>query len=456
MTSIFANQALLPDGWHRNVRVTFAAGQILSVECQKDGRLRQVDDHRVDCLLAAPANLHSHGFQRAMAGLTEARGPAGDSFWTWRDLMYRFLEFLTPDHVQAITAFAQMEMLQSGYSACGEFHYLHHGPGGAVYDNVAEMACRIAAAADTTGIGLTLLPVHYQFGGCDGRDLQGGQLRFGNDIDRYTSIYHQAKIAVRNLKDDSHLGVAPHSPRAVALKDFQHYRSISDGPIHMHFAEQSAEMKEIESVYGTTPANWLLDNVDLDDRWCLIHGTQLDAGDITDLAATGLTFGLCPITEASLGDGVFDAAALLAASGVMGVGTDSNIQIGLSDEMRMLEYSQRLREQRRSILATSTQSTGRHIFDQITYGGARALGRKSGQVAPGYYADFIALDCAHIDLTGRDGDKLIDSFIFTGGDRMVSDVWAAGRHMVTQGQHIHADRITADYKAVLKELMGAL
>ena len=456
MTQIYAKQALLPDGWHHDVRVSFAGTRITAVETGRSNGTGTTPDHHVDCLLPAPSNSHSHGFQRAMAGLTEARGNTSDSFWTWRDLMYRFLGHLTPDHLQAITAFAQMEMLQAGYAACGEFHYLHHGRDGQVYDNLAEMACRVVAAAQNSGIGLTLLPVHYQFGGCDGRALHGGQLRFGNDLDRYSKLYSYADSAMSELADDSAIGIAPHSPRAISSSYLRLYPTMTNGPIHLHFAEQQAEMDEIEAVHATRPSRWLQENVALDSRWCLIHGTQLASADIAALAETGLTFALCPVTEASLGDGIFDASALIEAGGHFGVGTDSNIRIGLQGELRMLEYSQRLRDQQRAVLADQSQSTGRFLYEHIVRGGARALGRDAGCIAVGQHADLLALDCSQPDLADRSGDVLMDSFIFVGDDRMIGDVWAGGRHLVQNGRHIHADDIVAHYRTTMAHLMALL
>ncbi len=454
MNMIWAAQALLPSGWARDVLIEFNdSGRIHAVtpEAQPAG-------HRADILLPAPANAHSHGFQRAMAGLTESRGPdPHDSFWTWRRLMYRFLDLLTPEQVQAITALVQMEMLEAGYATNVEFHYLHHQPGGAPYDDLSEMSRRIIAAAQDTGIGLTLLPVQYQFGGCDRRALTDGQIRFGNDPDRFAQLVQDAQSALRVLGADARLGVAPHSLRAVDIKTVSDSAQlVPDGPVHMHLAEQLAEVDEIFAAYGRRPVEWLLEQAEPDKRWCLIHCTQMAPHETIALAKTGAVAGLCPITESSLGDGIFDAVRWLDAGGRIAVGSDSNIRIALSEELRMLDYSQRLRDHSRAALATPRQSTGRRLFEAICAGGAQAAGRPSGHIAPGNLADLMALDGTHIDLMEQSGDKILDCWIFAGDDRMVQDVWSAGRHMVKGGRHVAREQITASYARAMQPLRDVL
>ncbi|WJY20337.1 formimidoylglutamate deiminase [Fontisubflavum oceani] len=453
MRRIWAEQALLPEGWAENVAVEISAdGRIATVMTGADP-----GGQRLTTLLPAPANLHSHAFQRAMAGMTERRGvQSGDSFWTWRQLMFRFLDQVTPDHVEAIAAFVQMEMLEAGYATNVEFHYLHHQPGGAAYANIAEMSERIAAAAGQSGIGLTLLPVQYQFGGCDGRPLGPGQVRFGTTPDTYTKLLDHAGRALHALPADTALGVAPHSLRAVAPGTLADIAGLTEGPVHMHLAEQIAEVAEVQAHLGTRPVEWLIGNVAVDPRWCLIHCTQMRPHETEALAKTGAVAGLCPITEASLGDGIFDGVRWQAAGGAFGIGSDSNIRISLSEELRSLEYSQRLRDQSRATLATPKRSTGRVLFDAVTQGGAQAAGRASGAIQPGLWADLMALDGTAVDLDGRRGDDTLDTYIFAGDDRMVTDVWAAGRHLVQSGRHIGHDRITAAYRAAMIDLRGRI
>lgn len=456
MTSIFAKTALLPDGWANDVEVIVDTdGKIKSVVVNG---MQASADVEIGILLPSPANAHSHAFQRAMAGLTEKRGPdPQDSFWTWRQLMYRFLDQLTPDDVEAITAFVQMEMLEAGFATNVEFHYLHHQPGGVPYDNLAELSERVIAAAKETGIGLTLLPVHYQYGGCDKRDLGPGQIRFRNDLDRYVQLFDSASASLDALPDDAAIGVAPHSLRAVAPESLVSLPTLAGTkPIHMHLAEQIAEVEEVQAAWGKRPVEWLLDNTNLDAQWCLIHCTQMEPHETVGLAKSGAVAGLCPITEASLGDGIFDGVRWFENDGKINIGSDSNIRISLSEELRTLDYSQRLRDHSRAALATSQKSTGRRLFDAVLEGGALAAGRKTGKIETGYLADLISLDETAVDLAGRSGDTLLDCYIFAGDDRMVTNVWSAGRHVVSAGQHNSRDKIADRYAKTMSRLGDAI
>jgi len=448
---IHAEAALLADGWSNGVRLHIVEGHIAAIET---GAAARDGDYRAGILLPAPANLHSHAFQRAMAGLTERRGAdPSDNFWTWRKAMYAFLDALTPDDVEAIAAFVQMEMLEAGYAANVEFHYLHHGPDGRAYDDVGEMSQRIAAAAGTSGIGLTLLPVLYQQGGCDGRPLGAGQIRFGNDISRFERLVESASEALKSLPADTMLGISAHSLRAVSRDGLAACIALKPGaPLHMHLAEQTGEVDEVLAAYGARPTEWLLANADVDPRWCLIHCTQMNDAETRALARTGAAAGLCPITEANLGDGIFNGTAWLEAGGVFGVGSDSNVRITLSEELRQLEYSQRLRDRSRAALATREKSAGRVLLEGAARGGAQAAGREAGAIAAGKLADLVALDTTHISLEGRSRDLTLDSWIFAGDDAMVSDVWAAGRHQVREGRHIAHEAITARYRNTIQRL----
>ena len=449
MTTLHAKHALLPDGWASDVTLTMADGRI---EALTGG----APDAQVDILLPAPTNLHSHAFQRAMAGLTERRGAdKTDSFWSWRQLMFRFLDQLTPEDVEAITAQVQMEMLEAGYAASVEFHYLHHQPGGIPYDTPAEMSARICAAADQTGIGLTLLPVLYQQGGVDGRPLGPGQIRFGNDLDRYEQLLQAAGDLITALPADANLGIAPHSLRAVtpeALKHLQHH----PGPIHMHLAEQIAEVDEVKAAYGARPVTWALDHLDIDTRWCLIHCTQMTETETRGLAQTGAVAGLCPLTESSLGDGIFNGVTWGEAAGRWGIGSDSNILISLNEELRTLEYSQRLITHNRAVMAAPEKSTGRVLLEGACQGGAQAAGRSSGSIEIGQWADLMALNGDATDFIGRKGDSILDTWIFAATDAKVTDVWAAGRHVVQDGQHIARPQITQNYRAAMMRLRDAM
>lgn len=451
MTALHAQHLLLPDGWTEDITLHI-----------RDGRIAQFEQGRgetttsVDILLPAPANLHSHAFQRAMAGLTEGRGAdATDSFWTWRDLMFRFLDHLTPEDVEAIAAQVQMEMLEAGFATNVEFHYLHHQPGGAAYDNPAEMSARICAAATQTGIGLTMLPVLYQQGGVDGRALTTGQVRFGNTIDGFMRLLEGAQTAVGMLPSDAKTGVAPHSLRAVTPEALDHLGRLK-GPIHMHLAEQKAEVEEIKSAYGARPVTWVLDHQGIDARWCLIHCTQMTLAETRGLAHTGAVAGLCPLTESSLGDGVFNGEDWVAAGGKWGIGSDSNILVSLKEELRTLEYSQRLSTHRRAIFATPEKSTARALLDDACVGGAQAAGRDSGAIRTGAWADLVALRSDATDFIGRQGDTLLDTWVFAGTDAAITDVWAAGRHMVQDGRHVARTAISDSYRKTLTRLQDVM
>ncbi|MEM9579651.1 MAG: formimidoylglutamate deiminase [Pseudomonadota bacterium] len=451
MRKIRAGKALVQDGWATDVDVEIAeTGHIASI-----GPASGVADQTVDVLLPAPTNLHSHSFQRAMAGLTEARGPnASDSFWTWRRLMYRFLQQLSPEHIEAIASLVFMEMAEAGYAAVAEFHYLHHAADGQPYDNIAELAERIAAAAERVGFGLTLLPVHYEFGGCDGRPLAGGQTRFGNTKDRFATLHEASRSVVASGPADWTIGVAPHSLRAVDTDGLRMAQAlVPDGPFHMHLAEQVAEVEEVEAHMGARPVEWVLGNLPVKPGNCFIHCTQMTPDETAGLAASGAVAGLCPITESSLGDGIFDGVDYTAARGAFGVGSDSNIHITFWDELKTLEYSQRLRDKGRAMLATEEKSTGRVLLDGAVAGGALAAGRSSGRLQEGMWADMMAISTENEFLCNRDADTTIDSLIFSGGgQRCVTDVWSAGRHVVSQGRHSKRDEIVGTFVAAIRDL----
>lgn len=451
MTFLHAKTALLPEGWAEDVALRIEAGRIVEVSTGVKAA------GAVDCLLPAVANLHSHMFQRAMAGMTEYRSAGQDSFWTWRSLMYRFLDRLTPEDVEAIAGMVMVEMAEAGYASVAEFHYLHHGVNGARYDDLAEMSARIAAAAAETGLGLTHLPVLYERGGCDGRALNAGQLRFGTTPDQFAELWTAAQRALRGLPADTVLGVAPHSLRAASAAGIALAAGLDPAtPVHIHVAEQVAEVEEVLAQMGARPVQWLLENQALSERWCLIHATQMQAFETEGMARSGAVAGLCPITEANLGDGIFDGARYLAAGGRFGVGSDSNVRISLSEELRLLEYSQRLGLRARAVLAREGQSVGRVLYQGAAEGGALAAGRASGAIKVGNWADLMALDCSGPDLAASTGDMILDSFIFAGDDRVVSEVWAAGRHIVTAGRHAARDAVRARYAKTVARLRGAL
>jgi formimidoylglutamate deiminase len=451
MTTLFAPSALLPAGWAHDVRVTLDGGRIAGVE--PDAARADSDLHLAGCaLLPAMPNLHSHAFQRAMAGMTERRGAGDDSFWTWRMLMYRFLDVLTPEDVEAIAALVQVEMLEAGYGSVAEFHYVHHRPGGERYADISELAQRVVAAAADTGIGLTLLPVLYSYGGAGAAPLAGGQLRFGNDLDAFLRL---REAAARNLAADGVIGAAPHSLRATTPEQLAALvAALPDGPLHIHAAEQVQEVAQIEAWLGARPVEVLLDRVGIGPRWCLVHATQMTTGETERMARSGAVAGLCPITEANLGDGVFNGPAFVAAGGRLGVGSDSNVRIGMAEELRTLEYSQRLTNQARNVLAAPGASTGESLYRAALAGGAQALGRDCGALRPGALADLVAVDLRHIALAGLRDDQVVDGWVFAGDDRVVREVWSAGRHVVRDGRHVAREAVEARYREALAGILA--
>lgn len=448
MTAIFAEQALLPGGWHANVRIAADGGTIAAVEPDSAAR---PGDERHAIVVPGMANLHSHAFQRGMAGLAETRGPGADSFWSWREVMYRFALTMTPEQVEAVAAQLYVEMLEQGFSRVGEFHYLHHDRDGRPYANIAEMAERIAAAASETGIGLTLLPVFYAHSSFGGAVPNEGQRRFINDINIFSDLLEGSRKAVRPLHRPV-VGVAPHSLRAVTPGELGAVAAMAaGGPVHIHVAEQVKEVEDCIAWSGARPVEWLMANAAVDARWCLIHATHMTEAETGAMARSGAVAGLCPVTEANLGDGTFPAAPFLEQGGRFGVGSDSNVLIGLPDELRQLEYSQRLAHRARNVLARAGQSNGRALFDAALEGGAAALGAGPSRLEAGAAADLVALDADHPSLAGKRGDAILDAWIFAAGTS-VDCAWVAGRKLVAGGRHIRRDAIAARFRAVMREL----
>lgn len=450
--SLWFEQALTPDGWAHDVRVKVADGVIASVE---SGVARAATDEAGGVALPGMPNVHSHAFQRAMAGLTEARAPGGDAsdnFWTWRQLMYRFLDRGGPEEIEAITALAFCDMLEGGFTRCAEFHYLHNDPAGRAYADPAELTARIVSAAETTGIALTLLPVFYAHSTFGGAEPNHGQRRFITDVGGFADLVARGRTLTAGLPD-AVVGVAPHSLRAVTPEELAAMPALAgEGPIHIHVAEQTKEVDDCLAWSGARPVEWLLANAPVDERWCLIHSTHVTETEWRGVAKAGAVVGLCPLTEANLGDGVFPARDFVEDGGRFGIGTDSNIQIGVADELRMLEYSQRLALRARGVMADATRSTGRALFDRALSGGQQATGAAAG-FAVGMPADIVELDVSGIGFAGRQGDAVLDSWIF-GGERAIRSVWRRGKRVVADGRHIARDAIEARYRKALSVVLG--
>ena len=452
---IFAKKALLPNGWSNNVIIEIDQSGLIS-------NVTENNNHKVDAyinekiILPAMNNLHSHSFQRAMAGLTEARSPQGnDNFWSWRNLMYQFLDVLTPEEIYSITLFSQMEMLQSGYVGVGEFHYLHNQIGGTKYDNIAELSEKVLEASAESGISICLLPVVYERGGCDNRELEGGQLRFHNNIDTFEELYNQIKVFLSKNENFS-LGVAAHSLRAVKNETLNKIIDLTNGPIHIHAAEQVKEVEEIKSFYKMPPVEFLIENFDINKRWCLIHCTQMSELETELLSKSGAVAGLCPVTEANLGDGIFNGFQYNERKGFYGIGTDSNINISLTEELKTYEYSQRLLNKKRAVISNQKKSTGRKLFDDCLEGGARALQINNGKIQKGFNADFISLPNTNNELDGLEDDKILDYWIFSSRENDVQKLWNKGKCLVENGKHFNFDDIQSNYRKTIKNLQEKL
>jgi len=451
MPSLHFGTALLPEGWRQDVLVEIREGRIGKVLV--DARPRAEDERHAIGLPGMP-NLHSHAFQRAMAGMAEHGSVGPDDFWTWREAMYRVALTVTPEDVEAIAAQLYVEMLEAGFTRVGEFHYLHHDAAGLPYPDIAEMANRVLAAASAAGIGMTLLPVFYAHGDFGGAPPTGGQRRFICDIDGFAKLFEASRDAALRLEGGS-IGIAPHSLRAVAPEEFSVLLALfPTGPVHIHAAEQVREVEACVAWSGKRPVEWLLANVPLDPRWCLIHATHMTDAETDALAASGATVGLCPITEANLGDGLFNGRRFLRSGGHFGIGSDSNVLIDVAAELRQLEYAQRLRDRARNRLDGDDKSTARTIVDEAVEGGARALGCSPAGIVAGASADIVSLDPDHIILEGRRGDRILDAWIFAARQSAIDSVWVRGVKQVSGGRHRRGHEIRQRFASVMRRLVA--
>ncbi|MFO1255208.1 MAG: formimidoylglutamate deiminase [Sphingomonadaceae bacterium] len=443
-------EALLPTGWARDVRIELDEGRFASIAA---GAAPRSGDERHAVALPGLPNVHSHAFQRGMAGMAERRGESSDSFWTWREAMYHFLDRMSPDDVMALAAMAYAEMLESGFTRVGEFHYLHHDPAGQPYAGAA-MAEAVAEAAREAGIAMTLLPVFYAHADFGGAPPRPGQRRFICTLDSFAALHEACGAAIADLQD-SVLGLAPHSLRAVTAEELAALLALHPaGPVHIHAAEQQGEVDASLAWSGQRPVEWLLDHAPLDPRWCLIHATHATRAEASGMARRGVTAGLCPVTEANLGDGIFPLVHYRGEGGAFALGTDSNVLIDAAEELRWLEYVQRLAHQRRNLLAsTRNASTGGDLLRGALAGGSRALGA-SGGLEVGLPADFVTLDAAHPALIGAAGDGWIDRWVFAARGGAVDGVWRAGRQVVSGGRHVAREPIAARYRAAMTRLLS--
>ena len=452
MTRLHFASALLPSGWANHVQVVISSAAIAAVT---PNVAPDAGDERHAIALPGLASLLSHAFQRGMAGLAELRGDSTDTFWTWRETMYRFALAMTPDDVAAVATLLYVEMLEQGFTRVGEFHYLHHDRDGSPYADIAEMAARIAQAADASRIGLTLLPSFYAHGSFGGAAPHAGQRRFICSVDQFAELMAASRKAISTLPD-ANIGIAPHSLRAVTPDELAAVIPLADGgPVHIHAAEQVKEVEDCLAWSGRRPVQWLLEHARVDQRWCLIHATHATDEEVSAFAGSGAIAGLCPVTEASLGDGIFPAREFLAAGGGFGVGTDSNVLVGVADELRQLEYGQRLKHRERNVLSAGAgRSTGRTLYDHALAGGAQALAQGKVGLAPGARADIVTLDTAHPSLSGRAGDAAIDGWIFAMGSGAIDCVWAGGHKVVEGGRHRLRRSARERFNAAVRRLVA--
>lgn len=455
--ALHAPTALLPEGWAADVRIEIdRAGTIVAVE---PGGAAAGAERLAGPAIPGMANLHGHAFQRAMAGLTEHVASRDDSFWTWRRLMYDFVARLDPDQVEAIAAQVYVEMVTAGYTSVAEFHYLHHDVDGRPYADVGEMAGRLVAAAERAGIGLTLLPTLYAHGGFGGAPALSGQRRFLNDAPAFARLLGRAAELVAGA-EDARLGIALHSLRAVTPElmgeAITALEALAPGaPIHIHLAEQEKEVADCVAWSGARPVAWLLANAPVGPRWCAVHATHMTGEETEALAASGAVAGLCPTTEANLGDGIFPLPPYLGAGGHFGIGSDSHVSVSPVEELRWLEYGQRLERKRRNVAASpEAPSVGAALWRRALAGGARATGRASGAIAPGQRADLLVLDPDHPSLVAREGDSVLDSLVFAGNTSPLRDVMVGGHWRVRERRHAAAEAVLADYRRVVSALVS--
>ncbi|MBB5446280.1 MULTISPECIES: formimidoylglutamate deiminase [unclassified Paraburkholderia] len=454
--SLFAADAYLPEGWRRNVLLEWDAhGTLTAVTTDRPEAPAGVPKTAGPLMPGMP-NLHSHAFQRAMAGLTEYRANATDNFWSWRDLMYRFAARITPEDLASVAQWLYIEMLKAGYTSVCEFHYVHHAQDGQRYANQAELAQRVVDAASASGIGITMLPVLYQYSGFGARAPRDDQRRFINTPESLLDLLGTLRAA-RPEHAALRYGVAPHSLRAVSEASLRTLLGGIDAtvPVHIHIAEQTAEVDACLETEGTRPVQLLLDRFDVDSRWCLVHATHVDANETLALAKSGAVAGLCLTTEANLGDGIFPAQDYLDAHGRIGVGSDSHVGVDWRAELRLLEYGQRLTRRQRNVLASAQ---ARHVADRLYAaaldGGARATGRAVGALQPGHRADWLVLDADHTSIAGHEREAWLSGVVFCEhGDTPIRDVYAGGVKLVDDRRHRDEEGAYARYRAALAELL---
>lgn len=448
--NMFARHALLPQGWASNVRLHWDAyGDLTEIELDASAHAYEKQQHFV---LPGMVNLHSHSFQRALAGMTETAGEGPDSFWTWRDLMYRTALNITPEQMQAIAAQLYVECLRHGYTSVCEFHYLHRAQDGNFYADMTETARRVIAGARASGIGITMLPVLYSYADFGKQALRIDQRRFATNAEQIL----QMLSLLENARDgQTEIGVAPHSLRAADTQQILELVAAipADRPVHIHIAEQQREVDACLQSTGKRPVELLLDTQQVDRRWCLVHATHLSKSELMATATSGAVAGICTTTEGNLGDGFFDLPDYIAAGGRFGIGSDSHVSQSPVEELRWLEYGQRLRTQQRNVAnLAGRRRVGDFLWQEALAGGAQASGRKLGKLQTGSRADILVLDDQHPNLYGVAVEDVLNTWIFTGNDNLVRDVRVGGQLMVENGRHVNQAMIAGSYLSAMTAL----
>jgi len=432
---------LTPRGIRENARLLVDDNGFIRAIEDADGDSR-------DGYFALPGmpNAHSHCFQRALAGYGE-RALGRDSFWDWREHMYRLANRIGPEDLHVIAKQAFSEMLAAGYTSVGEFHYLHHLADGSPSTAMAEA---VIAAAAHTGIRLTMLPVLYMRGGFD-LPLQATQGRFAHrDLDDFFKLVEAL--------GDVPCGLAPHSLRAVPAELLEEMVSagrslLGEGfPLHIHVSEQIAEVTECKARFGQGPVDLLADSVELGDDWNLVHATHASTDELQRVAEAGARVVLCPLTEAYLGDGIFPACEFRSMDGDMAIGSDSDVRIDAVEELRMLEYSQRLGQQLRGRLADET-GLGGPLWTLTARAGADALDIPAGAIEPGCLADLAVLSADAPPLQGPPGARALDALLTAGGRENISDVYVGGKRLVQDGVAPGARKLAGEFASTVRSLM---
>lgn len=451
----FIERAFLSHGWTKDVRLSVDTHGFIS--SLQENVLAQEKDQRLSIVIPGLVNCHSHSFQRVMAGLTEYQVSSKDNFWSWRKTMYHFANLLSPEELQHIASYLYLEMIKQGYTSVAEFHYVHHQADGVHYSSLSQLSQSIINAANVVGINLTLLPVLYMNAGFGDQAILDEQKRFGNSLESYLRIHEEA-VQYCSAQHQHNVGLALHSLRAVSADTISEAINYSKFiaqpcPVHIHIAEQTEEVEQSLEMLGKRPVEWLLDNYDVDKNWCLIHATHITEKEIANIARSGATVGICPSTEANLGDGFFPLRQYLDQGGYIAVGSDGNTCTNPIEELRWLEYGQRLLSRTRNITSDKKERhTGTNLYTNCLAGGARSIGQRTGTLKVGHRADLLVLDECSADLCSIPDDYIIDTLLFGAGRSLIKSVMINGEWKITDFNHIDQSRIKDKFVSATRAL----